>query len=488
MAPLTVLSDGDVRTLLYSLTTNDIINIQVNLAEALHTYSTGTQEESACSINQPERVALTVEGGATTLFMPASTGDVTGIKTVTISEACARAKGLLKGGSNNSSSSIPASFSPSTPSTPSAYSSPSTSSVPSISSAFPIRSASSSSAKSSSTHTTDSSRSPTGSGAQTPAAGISSSSSTSLTQVSSVSSTQSTTPRGTLTILSNLGSPIGILAAEELTAFRTALSATLLLKKREHVHTITVFGAGKQAYWHIRLCLLLRGPDIHRINIVNRGFARAQALLGEIHASGLASTTKLTVLSSEYGEYARLLKEDVRKADVIFCCTPSTAPLFPAEHLTATEGRRKGRLVSAIGSYKPHMLELHPDVLRQAAAPHHAGHHFHKHAPSGGVVIVDSLTAALKEAGEVIQAGLGPKQLVELGELLMLKRQREKELSRHPTDLASPPLDKAGPGEWLAKGNVIYKSVGLGLMDLTVGLDLVRLANDRGVGTMIPDF
>lgn len=41
---------------------------------------------------------------------------------------------------------------------------------------------------------------------------------------------------------------------------------------------------------------------------------------------------------------------------------------------------------------------------------------------------------------------------------------------------------------WLQKGNVIYKSVGLGLMDLTVGMQLVDFAEQKGVGTHIPAF
>jgi ornithine cyclodeaminase/alanine dehydrogenase-like protein (mu-crystallin family) len=50
--------------------------------------------------------------------------------------------------------------------------------------------------------------------------------------------------------------------------------------------------------------------------------------------------------------------------------------------------------------------------------------------------------------------------------------------------------DEAGKGlrEWLQKGNVVYKSVGLGLMDVVVGTDVVALADQRGIGTRIPDF
>lgn len=41
---------------------------------------------------------------------------------------------------------------------------------------------------------------------------------------------------------------------------------------------------------------------------------------------------------------------------------------------------------------------------------------------------------------------------------------------------------------WLTTGNVIYKSVGLGLMDLVVGMDIIKLAKSKGVGSHIENF
>lgn len=41
---------------------------------------------------------------------------------------------------------------------------------------------------------------------------------------------------------------------------------------------------------------------------------------------------------------------------------------------------------------------------------------------------------------------------------------------------------------WLQGGNVIYKSVGLGLMDLTVGMKVIEFARDKGVGAHVPGF
>ncbi len=123
------------------------------------------------------------------------------------------------------------------------------------------------------------------------------------------------------------------------------------------------------------------------------------------------------------------------------------------------------------------MVEMHPDILRQAVTPEHK-HNHHKHAANGGVIVVDSLEACLREAGEVRQAGLGAEQLVEVGELIMVKRAALLE------------VENGGEGEkglkrWLEAGNVIYKSVGLGVMDVCVGERLVGLAEKKGLGTRL---
>lgn len=170
------------------------------------------------------------------------------------------------------------------------------------------------------------------------------------------------------------------------------------------------------------------------------------------------------------------------------------------------------------------MVELHPDIIRQNVAPEHGHRHFHKHAQQGGAIVVDSVDKCLREAGELVQAGLGPEQVVEIGELVMLKRDAErrrrecmatKKMEDEGLDLGGVELgecesnkkktrgaggkekdkhreseDKAHKSliEWLTRGNVIYKSVGLGLMDVVVGSELVNLADVRSIGTRIDSF
>src|SRR5277367_5292238 len=78
--PLTVLSDSDVKKLLESLTRADVEALQQSSRKALHDYSTGTQENDACSSQQPERTSHVSPNGLTMLFMPSTSSTGIGMK------------------------------------------------------------------------------------------------------------------------------------------------------------------------------------------------------------------------------------------------------------------------------------------------------------------------------------------------------------------------------------------------------------------------
>ncbi|XP_044716221.1 NAD(P)-binding domain [Hirsutella rhossiliensis] len=346
-------------------------------------------------------------------------------------------------------------------------------------------------------------------------------------------------PTGVVNLLTPDGKPLGLIQASTLTAFRTALGSACLLNRRNHVKTITVFGSGLQAYWHVRLALMMRGSTIKHVNVINRRFsANASGILKKFTIIPQAikdregwAQAKFGILTPTFHEYERLLKEQIRNSDVIYCCTPSREDLFDASILTSHEGRKKGRLIVAA-------TKVHDK--------HHR--HFHKHAEEAGVVIVDTLEGVLKEAGEIISAKINPNQLVELGELVMLHRLAIEESETDTTGSQTPPSmdsesldlsEKASSmstvysdqprrpsrpsspmssghvrkpsfplpfrksssssiepekkkedslSRWLRDGTVVYKSVGLGLMDLVVGMHLVKLANAKQIGTQIEGF
>ncbi|KAJ6102037.1 hypothetical protein N7486_004464 [Penicillium sp. IBT 16267x] len=474
--PLTILTRSNLRELLHSLTRDEIRNLQSNLSEALREYSTGSQDQGCSATYQPSRTAITRQNGCTTLFMPATTGKTLGIKMISLQDGAKAGCAIERNGFDVDESDSGSS---------SRRRASARNSVASISSEMSDLSVGSSqedggsvsptASKDSGGNSTDSSTLLTGCVNQQPV----------ISKTLGAwpgAGTRDTSPRGSVTLLDGESLPIALINAHELTAFRTALASLMIFNKRKKVRTLLVFGAGTQAYWHIRLALTLRGDDIHRVYIVNRSFERAANLLRDIYLpenSDWRRDVKFSAVSSDFGDYLRILKEHVRKADVIFCCTPSLTPLFPAEFLTSREGRQKGRLIIAVGSYKAHMAELHPDILRDEVNVTPPHRHFHKHTRRSGVVVVDSLDAAIKEAGEIIQAGVKPQQLVELGELLMV---------RHATLNDDGQSEEKGLTEWLEKGNVIFKSVGLGLMDLVTGGDLVGLARERNLGTTVDDF
>jgi ornithine cyclodeaminase/alanine dehydrogenase-like protein (mu-crystallin family) len=229
-------------------------------------------------------------------------------------------------------------------------------------------------------------------------------------------------PTGVVNLFSPQGQLIGVVNASTFTAFRTALASACLLSRRANVRTITVYGSGAQAYWHVRLALMMRGHTIRHVNIINRRFSdSATTLLKRFSATPAAlksregwTDTKFAILTPTFHDYERLHHEYLLNADVIYCCTPSREDLFDGSILTSHEGRKKGRLIVAVGSFTPEMRELPEALLRQATKKHSGPHrHFHKHADEGGVIVVDTLEGVMKEAGEVISAKISPSQMVE---------------------------------------------------------------------------
>ena len=57
---------------------------------------------------------------------------------------------------------------------------------------------------------------------------------------------RATSPGGSLTLLNRDGTPRGLINAAEITAFRTALVALMLFKKRKNVHDVVIFGTFKR--------------------------------------------------------------------------------------------------------------------------------------------------------------------------------------------------------------------------------------------------
>lgn len=265
--------------------------------------------------------------------------------------------------------------------------------------------------------------------------------------------------KSVLTICDEFGQALGVLNAAELTAFRTALGSMLLYRYRKSTEHIVVFGAGKQAEWHIRLAVLLKGNDIRKITIVNRSPARANELVESLAKAGVASYIRIEVFEQKENALEGLVKD----ADVMFCTTPSTTPLFPASYLASEAS--KPRFISAIGSYRLDMQELDPALLGQLTDPSGP---FASQVYNASIT-VDSIKGCMDEAGELIKAEIATEKLLEVGRIDAL---REDEAVK----------------TWLKDGFVVYKSVGVGVMDIAIGQALMELAKEKGVGVHLDCF
>jgi ornithine cyclodeaminase/alanine dehydrogenase-like protein (mu-crystallin family) len=183
--------------------------------------------------------------------------------------------------------------------------------------------------------------------------------------------------------------PAAVVDGIALTNLRTAAVSALAVRRlaAPGARRLLVFGRGPQGRAHadaIRAVL----PTIDHVDVVGRGGS-----------------------------------PEVERADVICCCTTARAPLFDgarvADHAT----------VVAIGSHEPEARELDTGLMRRA------------------LVVVESRTSALREAGDVIQAGLGAGELRTLAE-----------------DLGPPDVTRPR----------VFKSTGMAWEDAVVAAALVR--------------
>ncbi|KAF9870232.1 proline utilization protein [Colletotrichum karsti] len=278
---------------------------------------------------------------------------------------------------------------------------------------------------------------------------------------------------GIVTLCDQDGYPTGIINAEELTGYRTTLSALIPYIWRRYTDHIVVFGAGKQALWHLRLALALRADEIKSITVVNRSEDRAQQLISRIkeeNAQRWKSSTTIEYLGSSQPDYDTKIREHLAIADAIFCTVGTTSPLFPADYMT--KGRKTARypFISAVGSWQPDMIELDPNLLIHAAGD--VGEGFRRSKESKGAVLVDDREGAMHHAGEVVQSKLPFESFVEVGEVA-----RSQETGSNPELL-----------RWIAEGLVVYKNIGVSTTDLAIGNALLALADERGAGVSVSDF
>jgi ornithine cyclodeaminase len=232
------------------------------------------------------------------------------------------------------------------------------------------------------------------------------------------------------------GGPLALLEGGSLTAIRTGAAsgtATELLSRPDS-RVVTVFGAGVQARTQLEAVCAVR--HITRAWVVSRSPAKAEALVADLAGQG-GIPRDLRVAADA--------PQAVAEADIICTATTSSQPVFADGDL------KPGTHVNGIGSFTPQMREVPGETVRRAQ------------------VVVDSRTAALAEAGDLLipmeQGWIGPDHVqAELGEIVLGKR----------------------PGRQDAEAITFFKSVGLAVQDALAAALAYRNAERLGLGQRVP--
>lgn len=233
-----------------------------------------------------------------------------------------------------------------------------------------------------------------------------------------------------------------------------------------------VFGAGKVAVWTVRLCLRLRGEEIESVVVVNRNKGRAEEVVGKLKAEAKGrGGMEIKALGNEDEEKVRKV---LREADAVFCTVPSEAVLFDEKAVRREEGQSKP-YISAIGSWRPNMIELDPELLKRVVSEERMYNPVSQ--SDEGFILVDDRKSVTEHTGELLRSKLSEAQMIEVGQMLEIRErigqsEEAAKLSAH-----------------LEEGFLVYKSVGVSVTDLASGEAILELAQKQGdLGTVITEF
>ncbi|MEU1074382.1 MULTISPECIES: ornithine cyclodeaminase family protein [unclassified Streptomyces] len=211
--------------------------------------------------------------------------------------------------------------------------------------------------------------------------------------------------------------PLALLDGAALTTLRTpAVSAVALAHlAAPDAARLVLFGAGPQAYGHLRAALAV--AEVKTVTVVARAPQARAALVAYARTLGVDADAGTA--------------DDVRDADLVICCTTAREPLFDGRLVA------DGATVVAVGSHEPDARETDTALVRRSA------------------VYVESRAAALREAGDLLipltEGAIGPGRIA--GTLADLVHGR-----------VSVPSDRPR----------LFKSVGMAWEDLAVAAALHR--------------
>lgn len=237
-----------------------------------------------------------------------------------------------------------------------------------------------------------------------------------LTQKNSDSIPGIPTLLGIVLLIDNVtGEILSIMDGEFITALRTGAASGLATKylSREDSSKAAIFGCGRQGRTQLEAIKTVR--KLEKIWIFDKSLEQAESFIEEMDDK--------TKKNMEVARDLSVLKD----VDIICTATNSESPLFYKKHL------KKGTHINAIGSFKPEMQELDPEIINSSR------------------VYFDDKEACLNESGDFTKPSMDSRNFNEniMGEI------GEYVLNRIEGRISS-------------KDITIFKSVGTAIQDLVV--------------------
>jgi len=173
-----------------------------------------------------------------------------------------------------------------------------------------------------------------------------------------------------LVLEADTGRPTALLEGGSLTAIRTgaASGAATDILARSDCQVAAIFGAGIQSRTQLEAICTVR--PISKVVVFDPQSDLVTKFIAEMAGRGLIPRDI---------QPAQDPQQAVSKADVICCATTSSTPVFEDQHL------KPGVHINGVGSYTPEMQEIPPGTIQRST------------------LVVDSRSAALSEAGDIIQ-------------------------------------------------------------------------------------
>lgn len=231
------------------------------------------------------------------------------------------------------------------------------------------------------------------------------------------------------------GRPLALLEGASLTAIRTGAgsgAATDVLA-RSDAETVAIIGTGAQAQTQLQAVCTVR--SIRQVLVFSPNRAHRNKFVQRVKDRPPVPAEVRAVDSAD---------DAVRQADIVCTATTSATPVFDGQVLA------QGAHINAVGSFQPHMQEIDLETIKRS------------------LVVVDSMEAALQEAGDLI----GP---IQRGEWTRSSLHAE----------IGEILNGAAPGRADPDQITLFKSVGVAVQDVAAAALAIERAEQLNIGQVV---